>query len=212
MRWFKVNGLLDTLRPVYLASNILLVNFTSYNFATRTVHRTLFDLTRFVFTLLLDVFLTWRAIQACQAFLKGTESMLINAGLYGSIVLNFLLTSSIPLWNSLNGTAIFEMFQGIEACNDELQPLGVWIDLQKRHLAFTVYAVLSTSNGFFVLIINWFFPSVVEKITVPDMFPDGWAILALSRTNFISGISSCYSTLTLLAIRKYFNLLNQTVA
>ncbi|XP_058817581.1 putative gustatory receptor 28b [Topomyia yanbarensis] len=138
MRWFTVVNFFESLRPVYVASKIFLVHFETVDFENRTYRRTLSDQLRYVLSLIVDLYLTLVGIRSSAAFLHLSESVLLNVGYYGSLLLTFIFTLILPTWNSLEAGTIFAVIESIACFDDEIKLLGFGINHQKHHFVNTI--------------------------------------------------------------------------
>ncbi|XP_055543582.1 uncharacterized protein LOC129729125 [Wyeomyia smithii] len=145
MRWFKVRDFFESTRPVYLAARICLLHFETVDFRERKFRKTLFDQIRFILTMWADLYLASVAIGFGEAFMSLSESTLLNAGYFASIIDSYLFMLSLPTWNRWMAASIFAIFEHIAEVDDELKQLGLTINHQKHHFVSTVVMASATT-------------------------------------------------------------------
>ncbi|XP_039440756.1 putative gustatory receptor 22a [Culex pipiens pallens] len=211
MSWFVARTYFDTIRPVYRASRLLLVHFTTIDFSARIVHRSLTDLVCFVLAALLDVYSASCGLRAILAFLSLTDSVLVNVGTYGATVLCCLFAVTVPWWNNYNGFVIFELYNNIARCSDELLVLGLTVNHRRKFILATVYVTYFVSLPFQVLLTYSYAPSLFKWVGMDRLYTDFRSTFAFARMLLILCLCNCYSSLTLLSLRTHFKLLNEAI-
>ncbi|EAT34576.2 AAEL013200-PA, partial [Aedes aegypti] len=212
MRWFRVHNYFESLRPLYLAIKLLHFHFETIDFSTQTLHRTLTDQFRFVFTLLLDCYLVYKGIQSTSTFLYLTDSNIVNGGCFSALILAFLFGLFMAPKYRLRTQGMFEILTNIAEFDGQLRSLGLHIDHQRHHFISTVSAGLWMTMGLFVLIITGTNRTSEDWLDLSEMFPDWISILAMCRSATSLGIFTCYITMTLYSLKTGFDQLNQAIA
>lgn len=202
---------LDSVRPIYLVTKVCHTHFETINFEKQTTSRTLLDQFRFILTLLLDLYLLYTSFTISDAVLEVTDSILINAGWYGSVLAFYLLSFSLPLWNRCKSREMFEIFENIIHCDRELLKLGVFVNHRKYHLVSTVYigTIMFTTSVF---------TTGVGLIRFTDCCPYYYKLISEDIMIVISGRTMlnvqmfiCYTNLMLLSVRDRFIKLQEAI-
>lgn len=211
MRWFKVHNYFESIRPLYLVTKVFHFHFESIDFGNQTHRRTLPDQFRFVLTLLLDIYLTIQGVQSSLAYLRLTDSTLVNVGCYSAIVLTYLFGLALAPTLRFKAEAVFQIFTNIEELDVELQTLGLNLNHQRHHFITTVNSCFWMTIGLFVLILACTSRSSDDWLDLSGMFPDWMAVLVVIRSSTSLGMFACLFSLTLLSIRNGFDKLHEAI-
>ncbi|XP_058817592.1 putative gustatory receptor 28b [Topomyia yanbarensis] len=211
MRWFNVVSFFESLRPVYLTAKIFLLLFETVDFERRTFRRTLSDQIRYVLTLIMDLYLTLVGIRSSAAFLKLSDSILLNVGYYGSFLLTFILALVLPTWHGLKARNICALLESVACFDDEIKLLGFRINHQKHHFISTIVVNCSMFIAYFMIGITTYAYCNENWLNLTNIFPEYWMVLPFVRTSIVEGLFICYFCLMLLSLRHRFAVLNRVI-
>ncbi|XP_055642083.1 uncharacterized protein LOC129778930 [Toxorhynchites rutilus septentrionalis] len=211
MRWFDVDDIYGSVGPIYLAMRIFLVRFETIDTETGSIYWTLYDQARFMGALIVDSILTQHGIRSSVGFLDVTNSVLVNAGWYGAIVMNFVFTMSVPTWCNINARRISELYEHMAEFDRELKVLGIETDHQRQYFISAIILTLSLSIGIALLALTSFAYFDGNFLHVISLFPNYWTIVPFVRSSIVIGFFVCNSISTLVFLKRRFGSLNQAI-
>lgn len=214
MRWFDVNvdNIYGSLRPIYLGMKIFLVRFETIEARTGNVRWTLLDQARFVGTVIVDTILNLHGIRCSIGFLEITNSVLVNAGWYGALVMNFVFTMSVPMWCNINARVVHELCEHMAEFDRGMKTLGMKINHQREYFISASILSFSLYIGVVLLAMTSYAFFNGNFTRVQSLFPNYWIIVPFVRSSIVIGFFVCNCISTLLVIKHRFSALNQTIA
>nr|NP_001345346.1 gustatory receptor 57 [Aedes aegypti] len=206
-----VNNFYGTIRPVLLVAKLIFFFFETIDGKSRTIRRTLLDQLCFIVTILMDLYIIPLGIWGSSGYLRLTDSLLINVGIYGSIVACYLCSLALPWVIRLKSYQIFELLDNMNQFDIEMLQMGYAVD----HQLWRQYSILSmcggTSIAGVVLAISLVFRSGNSWLDLSAMFPDYWTILAFTRASIGASVFGGAFGLLLMFLKSRFVLLNQVM-
>lgn len=194
-----------------VTTKLILFYFETFDERTRTTRRTLPDQFCFIVTVLLDLYLIPRGISGTTGVLRLTDSILINIGCYGTLVMIYLLCLMLPWVLRMKSTRISTVFDNMVQFDIDMLKLGYTVDHQLMHK----YSILSMAVGLsiilLVLCISLIFRSGNSWLDVSAIFPDYWTVFAFTRASVGLNVFGCIFGLKLLFLKARFSLLNQVL-
>lgn len=207
----RVNNFYSTIRPVLMVAKLIFFFFETIDGKTRTTRRTLLDQFSFVATVLLDLYFIPLGIWGNSGYLRLTDSILMNVGIYGAIVMCYLFSLALPWVVRLKSYLIFELLDNMHQFDIDMLQLGYSVNHQLWH----TYSILSMCAGMsiavFVLGVSLIFRSGNSWLDMSAMFPDSWTIMAFTRASVGLNVFGCTFGLFLVFLKARFSLLNQAM-
>lgn len=163
-------------------------------------------------TVILDGYLLAVGCRNSAGFLELTDSMLINTGCYVSVVSVYLFSFSLPLWNRYKFTEMFELFQTLTDCDEDLNAFGVNVDHRKHLIINSVSLGIVGLLILTILGVGGYIRFTDYWKRIESILPDNTSNFAILRTFINVYFFVCYCSLILWSIRERFIGLRQTIA
>ncbi|XP_049548668.1 uncharacterized protein LOC125959774 isoform X2 [Anopheles darlingi] len=133
---FEVNSVFDEIRPVYRASKIMGIFLDTIDYEKQEIIRTTQDQVILVCAVSLDLYALKVSISQP---LQYSDSILLNAGMYCSVILGFLVSLCVPLCNRFFGRRIHRVFKTLYVVDTVLLENGYKMNHQLNLLISCIY-------------------------------------------------------------------------
>uniref|UniRef100_A0A182PYX9 Gustatory receptor n=1 Tax=Anopheles epiroticus TaxID=199890 RepID=A0A182PYX9_9DIPT len=204
MKWFTVDTIFDSLRPVYRAGKTIGMFSHTIDFKRQTLSTSTRDQILLVVTILMDVYALTVSTRMTYSF---SNSILLNVGIYCSVNLGIIITLSTSLCNRLVVRRMFRMINTLNHVDQLLMSYGFQLNHQLNHLLTCLYMAAPILTNFLMFISTFF---IAHERTAQQF--NGAQIIVFLRSSLVFTIFGSYISVTLTSIYMRFRGLNEVIS
>lgn len=203
MKWFSVDSVYDSVRPVYRAGKLIGIFTHTIDFERQVLSTNTRDQVLLVVAILMDVYALTVSTRVSYSF---SNSILLNVGIYCSVNLGIIISLSISLCNRFVVGRMFRMFKTLDGVDQILKRDGYRLNHQLNHLLSCIYMAVPIVVNFFLMISTFFIvqDQSSQQFTATEM-------VVFLRSSLVFTIFGSYITVALTTIYMRFRALNKMI-
>uniref|UniRef100_A0A1Y9IRU3 Gustatory receptor n=2 Tax=Anopheles merus TaxID=30066 RepID=A0A1Y9IRU3_ANOME len=204
MKWFSVDSVYDSIRPVYRAGKLIGIFTHTIDFERQLLSTNTRDQVLLVVAILMDVYALTVSTRVSYSF---SNSILLNVGIYCSVNLGIIISLSISLCNRFVVGRMFRMFSTLDGVDQILKRDGYRLNHQLNHLLSCIYMAIPILVNFFLMISTFFIvqDQSSQQFTATEM-------VVFLRSSLVFTIFGSYITVALTTIYMRFRALNKMIS
>ncbi|XP_050086634.1 uncharacterized protein LOC126571847, partial [Anopheles aquasalis] len=201
---FQASSVFDAIRPIYRASKMLAIFLDTIDYEKQEIVRTAQDQVALVCAVSLDFYAL--KVSVSQPLMY-SDSILLNAGMYCSVILGFLVSLCVPLCNRIFGRRMYRVFKTLNAVDSVLLENGYKVNHQSNFLISCIYLAIAVTINIILCIaaiLLMLSDHPLSQLGVLDL-------IVFLRSSLAFTIFGSFSCIALTSIYLRFKALNEVI-
>lgn len=201
---FEASSIFDAIRPIYRASKLTGIFLDTIDYQKQEIVRTVQDQVALVCAVSLDLYALKVSVSQPLVY---SDSILLNAGMYCSIILGFLVSLCVPLCNRIFGRRMYRVFKSLHQVDTVLLENGYQVNHHLNFLISCAYLAVPIITNILLgstAILLKFSDHPVSRLGMLDM-------VVFLRSSLAFTIFGTFSCIALTSIYLRFKSLNEVI-